>query len=432
MKRVLIFALMVFWATGISGQIHLEKYNFGEGLQFTGDSGYKMQLDGYIQPYLETRKFSNSDDLYNRFRMRRFRVRLSGTSENEKFKYRLQVDLSGSTEADVDEGGNTMLLDGFVSYDINENYTVTFGQKATPTDNLELGMSSQTLQLPERSRVTSVFSSIREFGVFIDASYKIRGTDVHIKPSFAVTNGDGMNVFKKDRGGLKYGGRINVLPLGLFRNFGQFRQGDMMRELTPKLLIGFTYSYNNGISDRRGRETGSILYLDADGNEALPDYEKFGIDMLFKYKGFSLLGEYVKANAHVGDDITQRVRTDGSVTPDFAINGIQDVDNYIKNRMMLGSGFNLQAGYIFKNLWSVDARYTHLKADQYSYLNNAAFYARPNYYTVGITKYLGKNYGAKIQLAGTYVDADPTATDNDGILINGHEWIGTLVFTVGF
>ncbi|WP_417354533.1 porin [Flavobacterium sp.] len=431
-KYILLIAVLLLTTVKMSSQVHLDKYNFGEGLRFTGDSGYSMRLQGYVQPYAEFRKAENDSELYNRFRMRRLRLRLTGESEDTKFSYRLQVDLSGSTEADTDEGSNNMLLDAFVNYDFSDNWSVSFGQKTTPTDNLELSMGSQTLQLPERSRLTSVFAAIREFGLFFNGSYRLNGSGMYLKPAVAITNGDGMNVFDKDHGSFKYGGRVDFLPFGLFNKFGQYREADIQRELTPKLLIGASYSYNDGVSSRRGRNSGAILYLDDNNNEALPDYEKFGIDFLLKYQGFSLLGEFVKSNAYVDKSITQRVRTDGSVSSSFDVDGVQDVENYIKNRMMLGEGYNVQAGYVFKSLWSVDARYTHLEADKYSFLHNGAFYARPNYYTLGVTKYMDRNYGAKIQASVTYTDTDPEATNNDGDLLNGNEWTGRIIFTISF
>ena len=99
---------------------------------------------------------------------------------------------------------------------------------------------------------------------------------------------------------------------------------------------------------------------------------------------------------------------------------------------MLGSAFNVQAGYIFTSLLSIDAQYTHINSDKYSFLNNPAFYARPNYYTLGLTKFVARNHSAKIQASFTYVDADDTATDNKGQLINGHEWMGRIMMTFGF
>ena len=121
-----------------------------------------------------------------------------------------------------------------------------------------------------------------------------------------------------DRGGLKLGGRIDYLPFGLFTNIGQFRQIDVMREQVPKLVVGIHYSHNSGMSSRRGRYSGRILYLNNNDEESLPDYSKYGLDFLFKYRGFSALGEYVKSAATVPTDITQRVRNDGSISTTFS------------------------------------------------------------------------------------------------------------------
>ena len=59
---------------------------------------------------------------------------------------------------------------------------------------------------------------------------------------------------------------------------GQFRTVDIMRENNHKLVFGINYSYNNGISSRRGRYSGDILYNDSLGNTLLPDYIKYGFD----------------------------------------------------------------------------------------------------------------------------------------------------------
>jgi hypothetical protein len=159
---------------------------------------------------------------------------------------------------------------------------------------------------------------------------------------------------------------------------------------------------------------------------------KYGIDFLFKYRGFSMLGEYINASARVPSGITQRVRVDGSTSTAFTVNGIQDVDSYIKGRMMLGEGYNLQSGYVFKNLISIDGRIAFLKPEKNSFLNNGTFYNRSNYYTLGITKYLARNYGAKIQLDCTYIKAKSGSNDINGNLINGNEFITRLITTISF
>jgi hypothetical protein len=176
----------------------------------------------------------------------------------------------------------------------------------------------------------------------------------------------------------------------------------------------------------------TILYLDSAGNELLPSYTKFGIDFLFKYKGFSLLGEYVHSTATVPSQIATRVRNDGSTSGAFIVNGIQNVDAYVKGRMMLGTGYNIQGGYVFKNRISLDARYTYLDADVSSFLNNPTFYNRPKYYTLGLSHYLTRGYGFKIQASVTYVKVGPGSLDAIGKPVTNNEWITNIIATISF
>jgi hypothetical protein len=364
-----------------------------------------------------------------RYRLRRLRLRLDGTSSNQRFGYRFQVDLSGTSE--VGDNTGDYLLDAYISYAVTNRITVLFGQRATYTDNRELFMNSNSLQLAERSRLTSAFSSIREFGLFVTGRFRMNNGS-YLRPYFVLTNGDGRNAFDKDRGGLKVGGRIDFLPFGLFTNLGQFRQIDVMREQTPKFVIGAHFSHNTGISSRRGRGSGDIIYLNANNEESLPDYVKYGVDFMLKYKGFSAIGEYIKSEATVPDDITQRVRNDGSISDNFMVNDFQDVDSYVRGRMMLGEAYNIQTGYLFKSGFSIDARYTHLIGDEHSFMNNATFYNRPNYYTLGVGKLMSRNYGFKIQASITYVDGSLGINNNLSEPIAGNEILGRIITTISF
>ena len=431
-KIISISFLILSFAFMHAQEIKLDTYKFGEGLNFRGEDDYNIRLSGYIQPYMETQHQTEVDDpsSFNRFRMRRLRLRVDGNSGNQRFNYRLQVDLSGTSEVDITTTSN-YLLDAFVSYDITSRITATFGQRATYTDNRELFMDSRTLQLAERSPLTSAFATIREFGLFLQGNFKA-GKGSYLRPYFVLTNGDGGNVFKADRGGMKIGGRLDYLPFGLFTNFGQFRQVDIVRENAPKLVVGANFSHNNGMSSRRGRESGTILYLNDNNEESLPDYTKYGVDFLFKYNGFSALGEYIKSKATVPTDITQRVRNDGSTSTVFDVNGVQDIENFVKGRIMLGEAYNFQMGYIFKSGISIDGRYTYLNADKNSFLNNATFYNRPNYYTLGISKYLDRNYGAKIQADYTWIDGSLGINNNNGNPIPGDETILRIMLTLSF
>lgn len=409
----------------------IDSYSFGNGIRITDNTGSLLRISGFIQPYAETKMLlgAEEEDLATRFRMRRLRMRLEGNAANERFSYRFQADLSGTGEEL--EGSGNFLLDAYVSYNITNRIKASFGQRATYTDNRELFMNSYSLQLVERSRLTSAFATIREFGLFVEGNFRMGGGQ-YLKPYFVLTNGDGLNVIGRDRGGLKVGGRIDYLPFGLFTNLGQFNQVDVVRELTPKLVIGANYSHNQGMSSRRGRESGAILYLDNNNDELLPNFSKYGLDFLFKFRGFSMLGEFVKTGATVPEGITQRVRIDGSTSTSFDVNGMEDMPNYIRGRMMLGEAYNIQFGYLFKNGISVDGRYTYIRADQHSFLNNGTFYNRPNYYTLGLSKYLARNYGAKIQGDVTYVRNNGGINNNAGLPVTGNELISRMIVTFTF
>ena len=432
MKYLKVLPFLFFLINLNAQDVEMQSYTFGEGLRFVGESGYNVRITGYAQPMSELKSINSEESNSSRYRMRRVRLRMDGQSSNERFKYRFQVDLSGVSE--IGESDEDPLLDAYVDYALTNRISVKFGQRSTYTDNRELFMNSNSLQLVERSRLTSAFSSIREFGLFISGRFRA-GRGSYVRPHFVLTNGDGKNVYSRDRGGLKIGGRVDYLPFGLFTNMGQFRQIDVMREQVPKLVVGVHYSKNNGMSSRRGRYSGRIIYLNANDQESLPDYTKYGVDFLFKYKGFSALGEYIKSTAEVPSDITQRIRNNGSISESFLVNEVQDVDSYVKGRMMLGSAYNIQMGYLFKNGFSVDSRYTHLIADENSFLNNQTFYNRPNYYTLGIGKLLGRNYGFKVQASVTHVDGSLGINhdlDTNTPAIFEDEIIFRLITTISF
>jgi hypothetical protein len=109
---------------------------------------------------------------------------------------------------------------------------------------------------------------------------------------------------------------------------------------------------------------------------------------------------------------------------------------------MLGSVYNMQIGYLFKNLISLDLRYTHIESDEFSFLNNGTFYNRPNYYSIGCSKYFARNYGFKIQTSITYVEVKDNSTypqqtgsltaPYQNIAFSGGEWLFRLITSINF
>lgn len=422
--------LLLVCVVEAQAQVSVQPYEPGEGLVLTAPGGYDIRLSGIVQPMTEVRTYPKNpgSPSYTRFRMRRVITKLTGSLAKERLSYQVQIDLTGSSDGGGDATNSNYLMDAWVSWKPKRGFEIIVGQDNTPTDGREMSMASTALQFVERSPVSLAFSSIREFGVFVNTRHKLGG-EFLLQPSLALTNGDGTNVLVADRGGVKLGGRVDVLPFGSFTRGGLFRQADMEFERTPKLVAGIFYSYNDGISDRRGRQSGTVLYLDSAGKESLPSYQKFGADLLAKYRGFTLYSEYVKATGIVPGDIRQRVRTDGTLSSSFLVNGVQDITGYVKGRMMLGWGLNVQAGYLFRNGYSIDGRFSRLVPETNSFLRNPTFYNRSQYYTLSVSKYLARNYAAKVQGSLTYIKAEEGTLTPLGTPILGKEFSAILMFT---
>ena len=67
--------------------------------------------------------------------------------------------------------------------------------------------------------------------------------------------------------------------------------------------------------------------------------------------------------------------------------------------------------------------------------NNETFYNRPNYYTLGVSKLLGRNYGFKVQASVTHVNGSMGINhdlDTDTPAIFEDEIIFRLITTISF
>ena len=65
-------------------------------------------------------------------------------------------------------------------------------------------------------------------------------------------NSFGENSLDADVGGFKYGGRLNIYPLGYFKKGNTYIGHDLLREEKPKILVGASSSLNMGASHKVG------------------------------------------------------------------------------------------------------------------------------------------------------------------------------------
>ncbi|MCF6336147.1 MAG: hypothetical protein L3J12_10435, partial [Spirochaetales bacterium] len=87
----------------------------------------------------------------------------------------------------------------------------------------------------------------------------------------------------------QYTGRVEFLPFGTFTKKGDYKGSDLSRETIPKLAVGIVYDINkNAVRSLSNRG----VYMEIDSGLFETDISTLFVDTMFKYKGFSFMGEY--------------------------------------------------------------------------------------------------------------------------------------------
>ena len=300
------------------------------------------------------------------FTVRRMRLRLDGTVVDPRLLYRVQLSFTrGDMDYDRTQYPN-ILRDAVVGWKLTDNTTLWYGQTKLP-GNRQRVVSSGAQQLVDRSIVNATFTIDRDLGAQL---YHRIGEERPFWVKLAISNGEGRATDNKDDG-LSYTGRLEWLPLGDFKNEGDYFEADLDREPSPKFSIGTVFNANKKTT-RPGGQLGT-QYTTAGLNS---DLETMFVDALLKYRGFSLSGEYAKR------------WTDDPVFSD----GTKTVTIY------KGHGFNAQAGYVFENNIEPSVRFSKLLADKDTLAGSAN---DQNQYTVGLSKYINR-HTVKVQSDITY------------------------------
>lgn len=365
-------------------------YKLGNGLNFSFNNGdYHFGLTGFIQPgYLYTTTDGAKDN--HTFTAKRTFVQFDGQAKQEKVSFFVQLDFSLSDP----------LLDAWIGYQPIDQLKISVGQKQSFVNNREMLFREDRLQFTERGFLsTSLSKTGREFGIFLESSFNI-GDTFTIMPMVAITSGDGRNSFGEnstdsDYGGLKYGGRLDLYPLGEFKEGNNLYSADLLHEDSLKFVVGVAGSYNTGASDAVGEGHGNFFLYDLDGYISLPDYRQVYTDILMKYKGFSLMLELANSSA----------TSLGEVYVDEDANTIlepQEISSYLA----LGDFYNFQFGYVTKSGYSFDARFEGSSPEFTNY--NASILEKGDVMTLGFSKYfLGNNL--KLQASASNVNYQNSA-----------------------
>lgn len=359
-----------------------EKTNpkFGNGLfNLIGkDSTWSMNISARMQ-FLTTAKWksNNLSNATTGFNVRRARLKFNGFAFSTKLKYKMELGLSNQDISGASEfTGNSprYILDAVIKWNFYKNFELWIGQTKLP-GNRERVVSSANLQLVDRSILNSQFNIDRDIGFQVRHLFKLSDKFV-IKEAIAFGQGEGRNITTGNLGGHQYTARLDILPFGEFKNFGDYTGSSLTPENKPKLAIGFTYDFNNNAVKNKGN-LGTYMKNDIDFHKT--NITTVFVDAMFKYKNISFMGEYAYRNAK--DPIAKN--SDGTPTGDI---------------VQIGNGLNLQTGYLFSKKWEISGRYTNINLDK-----NITGKGSENQYTLGLSKYI-VGHKLKVQTDLSYLD----------------------------
>jgi len=374
MKKIGIFLLLLVCIQCVNAQDNpVPKSGLGEGLNFSlSEDQYQFRIGGFLQPSIVSSQLTvdgNSTTQYF-LRTKRSYLNFSGKGVKEKVSFFIQADFSSPTP----------LLDAWAAYHFSSSWSVSVGQRRTFTNNREMTFDEDKLQFADRGVVSTTFAGNgREFGLFVEGSV---GKSILFKPQFAITSGDGPNSFGLnatdiDVGGFKYGGRLDILPLG---DFDTRCAADLNHEEKLKLMFGVAASLNKGASNANGEGHADFLFYDATKKRKLPDLNKFSADILLKYKGASLLAEFVNTSA----SNLSGIYLDSTANVNLILKPGQ-----ISQYLNLGNAWNIQGGYVTLSGYAVDLRYEQLQPEFTDQLLSVL--QETNVSTLGLSKYFNAN-----------------------------------------
>ena len=380
LKQNLLTLFVCFVAFNATSQENIDE-TFGNGIinKVAKDSSFSVTFGARFQTLysyqLEQSEFDEYDIEDSDFLIRRARLKFDGFAYSPKLEYKIELGLSNRDISGGNEfTGNTprYILDAVLKWNFYENFVLWAGQAKLP-GNRERVVSSGDLQIVDRSMLNSRFTIDRDLGVQLRHKTRL-GEQVILKEIFALSQGEGRNITSGNLGGNQYTGRLELLPFGEFEDY---EEADLERNQKPKLALGVTYDYNNDAVKTRSN-MGNYMRVGSDFFAS--DIETVFADLMFKYRGFSVLSEYALRDA------------DNPIARDENGLATGDVIN-------TGTSVNVQAGYLLGNNYEVVSRFTNVNEDDPNSL-----FRNENQYTLGLSKYF-VGHKLKIQTDCSFNDS---------------------------
>ena len=303
------------------------KYRPGKGLQVkSADDKFNLVTRLRLQT-LGTVSNASGEPAEMGVILRRARLQFIGNMYGKHNKFKSELAFSPKDLRFKDINGNnhpreTPLLTWYWEFDHHRDATVRVGQSKIPFSRQRV-ISSGNQQMVDRSIANGEFNLDRDIGL------DIRSKDFlglgFLKYYLGVYNGEGRSAYSNGDSSLMYLGRVEVLPLGMFKDYSE---GDHQRLAKPGLSIGVGYAYAAKAGGMKINRDG------APEDEGTTDFHNVVADVTFKFKGLALSSEFFWRDGE---------RNDGDALDDT---GMEIPTESARN----GMGWFAQAGYLLPRL----------------------------------------------------------------------------------
>jgi phosphate-selective porin OprO/OprP len=261
----------------------------GKGLSLTSaDKRFQIGVRARIQ----LRETLQKDDTQTQLeaQVRTLRLIVAGYALVPELKYLIQFAFGAN---DFETGNSSPIFDAFVEYTKLRDLNVRVGQYFVPFDRART-IREFALQFVDRQGVVRELTLDRDVGIML-SSQDLFGWHSRLAYHLFVGGGDGKNrvadlknKYGPQTPGMLVVGRLIARPFGAFDDD---QEGDVTRSPTPHLALGVAGAYN--ISSDRDHSTYGATYTLGTFN-----YTHAAADLVFKWRGFSLLTEFLYRKAN--------------------------------------------------------------------------------------------------------------------------------------
>ncbi|WP_284721856.1 porin [Polyangium sorediatum] len=258
------------------------------------------------------------------------RLWFSGHVYRPELTYMIQLAIAGR---DYRDGATSPIFDAYIDWKIHRDFNVRAGQFFVPFDRLRT-VREFALQMADRPVPVGELTLDRDAGITL-YSENFLGKESPVAWRLSAFGGGGTNLTTSREPGALLVGRLELRPLG---KIDDDSEGDLDRRRKPAVALGGAFAAN--YNTNRLRSTTGATFLGG-----TTDYLHAAADVVFKWRGFALQGEYLWKRADV--DRIESTDEDGNARTEYTRSG---------------QGTVVQASYVFDPPIEIVARFSRLYA----------------------------------------------------------------------